>query len=157
MSSGAHPCFGIPGLSNLNKHRTCCLGGIVSAPKLYGGFAGLLLLLIVTAAASGLLSGLVALPTAERLLPPPGYVRSTYRGVPNPLSTSGISGSAFFVRQSRFRSMQPRYINIYTNALIAGNRMNPVRLDRGWHTQFVTKFPKRNGFGGLGAMRVCSR
>ena len=35
--------------------------------------------------------------------------------------------------------------------------MNPPSLDQGWHTQFLTKFQKLDGFGELVAWRVCSR
>ena len=40
---------------------------------------------------------------------------------------------------------------------LAGNCMNAVSLDQGWHTQFLTKFQKLDGFGELVAMRVCPR
>ena len=40
---------------------------------------------------------------------------------------------------------------------IAGNRMDFHSLDQGWHTQFLTKFQKLNGFRELVAMRVCPR
>ena len=39
----------------------------------------------------------------------------------------------------------------------AGNRMDCHSLDQGWHTQFLTKFQKLDGFGLLVACRVCSR
>ena len=35
--------------------------------------------------------------------------------------------------------------------------MDPPRLNQGWHTQFLTKFQKLDGFGLLAPCRVCSR
>ena len=35
--------------------------------------------------------------------------------------------------------------------------MNRPSLDQGWHTQFLTKFQKLDGFGELVAWRVCPR
>ena len=35
--------------------------------------------------------------------------------------------------------------------------MNPPSLDQGWHTQFLTKFQKLDGFRELTPCRVCSR
>ena len=40
---------------------------------------------------------------------------------------------------------------------IAGNRMNRISFDQGWHTQFLTKFQKLDGFRELTPCRVCSR
>ena len=40
-------------------------------------------------------------------------------------------------------------------ARIAGNPINPPRLNQGWHTQFLTKFQKLDGFRELVAWRVC--
>ena len=37
------------------------------------------------------------------------------------------------------------------------HRMDFIGLDQGWHTQFLTKFQKLDGFGLLAPMRVCSR
>ena len=40
---------------------------------------------------------------------------------------------------------------------MAGTRINPPRLNQGWHTQFLTNLQKLNGFRELVACRVCSR